>query len=79
MNDSEAGEVFDAAYDAWYSGDFDDFRELAGAYNEHLIDDLGVGPMMPEDWFPDDMEMADAMWDWIDSLSHEEREEFFGY
>lgn len=35
--------------------------------------------MMPEDWYPDDADMQDAMWEWIDSLSHEERDEFFGY
>lgn len=78
MNDSEANEVFDAAYDAWESGDFDDFVELAGAYNAYLSDE-GYSPMMPEDWYPGDIEMSDAMWEWVDSLSHEDRDAFFGY
>lgn len=78
MNDDDAQEVFDAAYDAWESGDFEDFQTLAGAYNEYLHDN-DMSAMMPEDWYPDDTEMSDAMWDWIDSLPHDEREAFFGY
>lgn len=78
MNESEAGEVFDAAFDAWESGNDQDFIEYAGVFNEWLMDQ-GGSPMMPEDWYPEDREMQDAMWDWIDTLSHDEREEFFGY
>lgn len=78
MNESEAQELYEAAYDSWEDGRDEDFIEYAGAYNGWLADE-GFGPMMPEDWYPDNSDMQEAMWEWIETLSHDEREAFFGY
>ena len=78
MTSDEAGELYSAALDSWEQGDDNAFIDYAGAYNSWLQDE-GYGPMMPSDWYPENEDMQEAMWEWIDTLSHDEREEFFGY
>jgi hypothetical protein len=77
-DEREAYEAYSDALEAWESGDTNAFYDNAAQLNEWMQDE-GYGPLMPEDWYPDDAAMQDAMWDWIDTLSHEDREEFFGY
>ena len=78
MDKDEADELFNAAREQWERGDDDAFYESAANLNEWLQDN-DEGPLLPEDWYPEDELMQEAMWEWIDTLSHDEREAFFGY
>lgn len=78
MDYEEAYETYNEAISEWESGDRDSFYDSAADLNAWMQDN-DFGPFMPEDWYPDDLRMQNEMWEWIDTLSHEEREEFFGY
>lgn len=77
--DSESEQLFidayDAANEAWFAGDYQSFIDFAGVANETLMGE-GLEPLNVDDWYDID---SDELQDFIDNLSHEDREAFFGY
>lgn len=78
IDESEAYGLYNDALEQWERGDDDGFYESAAELNEwlHAHD---ASALMPEDWYPDSDFEAEAMWEWIETLDHEDREHFFGY
>lgn len=78
MDAEQASEVYADAVEAWERGDQEAFLDNASQYNEWLRDNY-MEPLTPEEWAYDEGIDYDELYLWIDSLSHDEREAFFGY
>lgn len=78
MDTDEAYQMYYEAQDEWEAGNTDAFYEYAAQLNEWMHTN-GQSALLPYDWYPGDEAMQEDMWNWIDTLSHEDREHFFGY
>jgi len=74
----DASQYYVEAVEAWERGDRDTFLESAAEYNQWLRDE-GFSPMTADEWAYDQEIDYDDIQGWIDQLSHDERDEFFGY
>lgn len=78
MDEYQAGELYEAARNAFEAGDSDATIDAMGELNAWLMSQ-GDEPFGPDELYYDDPVMAEVMWEFVDTLSHEEREAFFGY
>jgi hypothetical protein len=80
LDEQEAFDRYEDAINAWNAGESSEFIDAAGDFNAWMMEQ-GYEPLSVDDWTSDpgwDYDIADLS-EFIDSLSHEDREAFFGY